>query len=149
MDKQTFYRWFRQAASQLGVPEVNLRFMTPAQARGEYGRYEPGENVVYIEERQLQSDTNAIHTALHELAHAIVFKNNSQYLEREGGRIRFDLNNNLASMDMKRLRYNGGHNAEWKRVASGLNVDVSRYVDKEPAQSAFGQIRFGLGFRRH
>lgn len=149
MDKTTFYRWFRQAASQLGVPDVNIKFMTPSQARGEYGRYDPGENAIYIEERQLQNTTNAIHTALHELAHAIVYKRNSEFLERSDGRIKFDPNNPIASFNLKKLEYKGGHGGEWKSVASNMGVDVTRYVDREEDRSPLGQLRFGIGFRRH
>jgi hypothetical protein len=148
MDKQTFSNWFRQQASRLGVSDVRLSFMTPSQAQGEYGRYEPGSNTILIDERQLAVDANAQHTALHELAHAIVFKRNSEYLERDNGMIRFNPNNNLATDNLRKLEFKGGHGMAWRRVGSNLGIDVSRYVDKDPDQTPYGQLRFGLGFRR-
>lgn len=149
MDKQTFSNWFRQQASRLGVGNVSLRFMNAAQAQGEYGRYEPGTNTILIDERQLQkNDAVLINTALHELAHAIVFKNNSEYLERDNGRIKFDLNNPLATNNLRKLEFKGGHGMAWQKTASNLGVEVGRYVDKDPDQSPYGQLRFGLGFRR-
>jgi hypothetical protein len=59
------------------------------------------------------------------------------------------MNNPIAALNMKRLEYKGGHNLEWQRVASGIGVDVTRYVDRERDNTPSGQLRFGLGFRRH
>ena len=149
MDKQTFTRWFRQAASQLQVPDVKLQFMNANQARGELGRYEPGSNTVFIDDSQIQEDRNAINTGLHELAHAIVYSKNSEYLERQNGRITFNMNSPLATNQLNKLEYKGGHGSSWRETASRLGVRVNDYVDKEQDETGFGQIRFGLGFRRH
>lgn len=150
MDKTTFFRWFRQTAGQLGVPDVSLRFMRPNEAGRELGRYEPGSNSISIDERVLANDQSAVQAALHEFAHAIVYKKtNGGYFEKREGKIAYDPNNPLAINALRKLELKGGHGGEWRSVATNIGVNVDTYVDKPEDESAFGQLRRGLGYRRH
>ena len=132
----------------MGVPDVRLDFMSHQQARGELGRYELGSNTIFIDENQLQDDRAAINVGLHELAHAIVYKRNSEYFERKDNRLQFDIHNPLATNALNKLEFKGGHSSEWQRVAANLGVSISQYVDAPKDNSSFGQLRRGLGFSR-
>jgi hypothetical protein len=147
MDRNSFTQWFRQMSARLGVSGVSLRFMNANQAKGELGRYEPGEDVIWIDERLLPNDGMVMHTALHEIAHAIVYRRNSEYLQRNEGKIRFDAHNPLAVNALHKLEFKGGHGIEWRQIASGLGVDVNAYVDAPQDASPLGQLRRGIGAR--
>ena len=148
MDRSSFYRWFRQTASQLGVPDVSLSFKNLSRTSGELGQYDPGSNTITIDEGQLQDDDSIIHTTLHEFAHALVYKKNSEYLDRRDNKIVYDVNNPLATNALNKLQYHGGHNLQWRQIASSLGVNVVSYVDKDIQDvSPFGQLRRGMGFR--
>ena len=147
MDRTTFYRWFRQTASHLGVPDINLRFMRPAEAGRELGRFEPASNAISIDERILQNDNLAVQAALHEFAHAVVYNKNSGYFNRKDGKLQYDPNNPLAQNSLQKLEFKGGHGGEWRHVATDLGVDVNAYVDKEANLPTAWKIRRGIGFK--
>lgn len=147
MDRTTFYRWFRQTAGHLGVPDINLRFMRPGESGRELGRYEPASNMISIDERVLQNDNLAVQAALHEFAHAIVYKKNSGYFEKKDGKLQYDPNNPLAEYNLRKLELKGGHGGEWRGVATNLGVNVNTYIDKEDISPPSWKIRRGLGFK--
>jgi hypothetical protein len=147
MDKSQFSTWFRQMASKFNVSDTRLRWMNRSEySYGELGNYNPNSQVISIDERVLQNDRGAINVGLHELAHAVAMKRDSDSFPRQGDRLTYRLNDPMARGKLLEIERTAGHDSTWLGAARRLGVDVNRYVDKH-SPSPMEQLRSGLGLR--
>ncbi|MCX8171311.1 MAG: hypothetical protein N3E47_05005, partial [Candidatus Bathyarchaeota archaeon] len=83
--------------------------------------------------------------AMHELAHAIVFKKRSSFFIKNNGQIYVDPNHTLANLDLLHLQANNGHGEEWRRIANALGADTSSFAIHKHHNLSLPEL---LGFRR-
>ena len=146
MDKSQFAAWFRTTSNKYDVGDTRLRWMNPGEYYyGELGNYNPNTQVVSIDGRTLSNDRIAINVGLHELAHAIAMKRDSDTFKRQGVQLVYRTDDPMARGKLLGIERTNGHDDTWFSIAKRIGVDISHYVDRK--ESSTTQLRRAIGLR--